>query len=587
MEPARMLVALVLLSSALAPISRPPAPQAEPAQDAFQLLVNPGLESYDPPYDHYQGIACQVAGGWQRFWLGESRPCWMDTRVFAGSPLGGGWVERIEGETSQMILSTAPYDAGVWQQVGGLVPGTPYGFCAAMLTIFQTSAQDAVHGTMLKQVGIDPTGGTDPLSPDVVWSPPDDHDQGPWDVDSITAAYAQASTVTVFARVNSLYPSGGLPFLNLGFIDSAILAQTATVSAVAPEATSAASFTVRWDNAVPSPGGTIRWYDVQWLDEAEGTWHDWLVWTKETKATFTGTLGHAYRFRARVWQRYPNGAHLFSPYAPEGDARTCVACHAVVWGRVLGHNGLPLAGATVAVSGTGYAVASQVGGAYRLAFPSNTTQAVSLTATSPGWTSPPPLLDVSLAPGESLPMTWTLTLPGDVLVNGDFEHGLLEGWSAGSGVGAVGSPVHTGQGAVLLTAQEGAAGLSQTAVISGAWEPALSFWYRPVVPAAGDALQVTVSLTGSEPPGVESLTSSPPVTATQVLTLSLAAGDWQFFSWQPGPPGAAFSGTATVEFRLLEDGQEPAAAVCLDEVRLAPGPGGPRRLFLPLLGKGY
>ena len=54
---------------------------------------------------------------------------------------------------------------------------------------------------------------------------------------------------------------------------------------------------------------------------------------------------------------------------------------------------------------------------------------------------------------------------------------------------------------------------------------------------------------------------------------------------QPGPPGALLTGTVTVEFRLLEDGQDPVAAVYLDEVRLAPTPGGPFRAYLPLLSR--
>jgi len=584
MEPARMLVALVLLSSILVPAPRPDGPRVASTADAYQLLSNPGLETYDAPYDQFQGINCQVASGWQRFWVGEDRPYWMDTRVFAASDLGTGWVEKIEGATSQMILSTEPYDAGIWQQVGGLVPGTGYGFHAAMLTIYKSSAQDPVPGTMLKQVGIDPTGGTDPLSPDVVWSEPDPQDQGPWDVDSITAAYARSSTVTVFVRVDSLYPSGGLPHLNLSFMDSAILAQTATVSAVAPALTDVATFVVRWDNAVPSPEATIRWYDVQWLDEAEGTWHDWLVWTDDTSATFAGTMGHTYRFRARVWQRYPNGAHLFSPYSAEGDARTCVGFTQTVWGRVLGHDGRPLAGATVAISDTGYAATSQAGGAYTLSYPS-TAQPASLTASAEGWTSPPPLFDVNLAPQESLAMTWTLSLPGDAIVNGDFEAG-LEDWSAGSGVGTVGAPVHTGRGAALMAGSLSGASLSQTAVVSGAWEPALAFWYRPETAGAGDALRVTVTVSGSDPAD-QPLTSGLPLTSTQVLMPSLAAAGWQFFSWQPGPPDAFLTGTVTVEFRLLDDGQDPAVAVYLDEVRLAPTPGGPLRAYLPLLSRGF
>lgn len=583
MAPARLLVALALLSS-FSPIAAPlPGARALPGEEVvYQLLLNPGLEEYDAPYGQFQGVACQVASGWQRFWLGEGQPCWTDTRAFAASDLGVGWVERIEGETSQLVLSTEPYDAGLWQQVGGLVPGKGYGFAAAMLTIFQTSAQEPVDGTMIKQVGIDPTGGTDSLSPGVVWSPPDDHDQGPWDVDSITAARAVSSTMTVFIRVNSLYPSGGLPLLNLSFLDSAILAETGTVAAVAPALTAEASFRVRWDNAVPSPGGKIRWYDVQWLDEAEGTWHDWFTRTEETAATFAGSPGHAYRFRARVWQKYPNGAHLFSPYAPEGDARTCVAC-SEVHGRVLAHDGRPLVGATVALSGTVYAAASQADGAYSLTFPT-TAQPGSLTAWLAGWSSPPPLLDLALAPQESQPMTWTLTLPGDVLANGDFEAG-LDGWTAGSGAAAVAEPVHTGRGALELSGAAQPASARQAAAVGGAWEPALAFWYRPEAAGAGDAFEVVIAVAGSNAATTAPLTGTLPVTTTQVLTPSLEATGWQFFSWQPGPPGALLTGTVTVEFRLLEDGEDPAAAIHLDEVRLAPTPGGPFRTYLPLLSR--
>ncbi len=582
MEPVRMLVAFVLLSSVVVPVPRPAA-RVAPAEVVYQLLSNPGLEQYAAPYTQFQGIPCQVANDWQRFWTGTSEPCWMDTRVFATSDLGVGWVERIEGETSQMILSTEPYDAGIWQQVDGLVPGRGYGFHAAMLTIFQTSAPPALDGKMIKQVGIDPAGGTDPRSADIVWSPPDGHDEGPWDIDAITAAYARASTVTVFIRVNSPYPSGGLPLLNLSFLDSAILAQTGSVSAVAPAETAEASFRVRWDNAVPSPGGTIRWYDVQWLDEAEGAWHDWFIWTTDTDATFTGTMGHAYRFRARVWQRYPNGAHLFSPYAAEGDARTFVGLTETVWGRVLGHDGRPLSGATVALSASGYAATSEAGGAYSLSFPSS-DQPVSVAASAQGWTSPPPLFDLNLAPQESLAMTWTLSLPGDALANGDFEAG-LEDWSYGPGVQAVGDQAHTGHGAVRLAPSQSTASVGQTAAIGDAWEPALAFWYRAETAGPGDTFEVLVTVDGDRV--AEPSSSSALVPGTGVLRPSLAAEGWQFFTWRPGPADAFLTGNVSVEFRLLEDGQAPAAVLYLDEVRLAPTPGGPFKAYLPLLNRQF
>ena len=175
---APLFLLLLALSVTLCPVRWQAAQaQVEPRADDYQLLANPGLEFFDGPYGQCDGVDCQVASHWQRFWHDGAEPCWMDTRVFAYSHLGTGWVERIEGVTSQLVFSSEPYTAGLWQQVTGLTPGLGYGFHAAMLTIFETSAQAPVDGTMIKQVGIDPTGGTDPRSPDIVWSDPNDEDQ--------------------------------------------------------------------------------------------------------------------------------------------------------------------------------------------------------------------------------------------------------------------------------------------------------------------------------------------------------------------------------------------------------------------------
>ena len=232
---AGMLVLLGLLLSLALTASAAGAPllgsRSSLSSPQYQLLLNPGMESYDGPYTRYQGIDCQIASSWQRFWYDGPEPHWMDTRVFAASHLGGGWVERIQGETSQLVISTQPYTAGVLQRVTGLTPGVGYGFHAAMLTIFQTSAPPASHGTMIKQVGMDPTGGLDPQAATVVWSAPDDHDEGPWDIDQRTAVYAQGQAMTVFVRVISPYEAGDLPFLNYSFLDSAILAETPQVRA--------------------------------------------------------------------------------------------------------------------------------------------------------------------------------------------------------------------------------------------------------------------------------------------------------------------------------------------------------------------
>jgi hypothetical protein len=183
-KPVCVAVLLLLLSVAWSPTVLLASGLAMfPNAADYQLLTNPGMEVFEAPYSQFQGVNCQVATGWHRFSYDGPEPCLMDTRVFASSHLGGGWVERIEGSTSQMIVSSEPYTAGIWQQVSGLTPGAGYGFHAAMLTIFQTSAGDPDDGTMIKDVGIDPTGGTNPESSTVVWSEPDDHDLGPWDTE--------------------------------------------------------------------------------------------------------------------------------------------------------------------------------------------------------------------------------------------------------------------------------------------------------------------------------------------------------------------------------------------------------------------
>lgn len=572
-----------------------PVPQA----DAFQLLTNPGMEWYDPPCDVFEGVACQVASGWQRFWYGDPAPCWMDTRVFAGSPLGGGWVERIEGETSQMLVSTEPYTAGLLQRVTGLTPGVGYGFHAAMLTIFQSSAPPANDGTMIKQLGLDPTGGTDPQASSVVWTAPDDHDEGPWDIDQRLSLFAQGPAMTVFIRVESPYPSGGLLYMNLSFLDSAILAQTPTIRATSPAQTEAPSFEVCWDNAEPAPfGGYLReWYDIQWLDESDGVWRDWFIETDRVSATFEGEKGHTYRFRARVWQRYPNGAHLTSPWRPEGDTTTLVLGPRVV-GVVRSPEGRSVMGATVAISGTSLAALSGPDGWYELFYPASLTGGRSLTLSHPWWDTPSPRHGLELGVTETITVAWTTLPPVDALTNGQFEAG-LEGWtSLGSGPSvpvAVGDPVHTGRGALALGgAEDGGVGLGQTGALTGAWEPVLSFWYLPVDADPADCLEVRLTLvqqvlSPTLPLSVTGLLTAPgpitatvPVTSQVVLTPTLDGAGWQHLSAAVGPPDAAFTAMVDLQFWWVAAESDSMGRVYLDEVSLGAMPGGPFRAYLPL-----
>jgi hypothetical protein len=532
----------------------------------------------------------------------------MDNRVFANSHLGTGWVDRIEGDTSQLIVATEPYSAGLQQQVTGLTPGVGYGFHAAMLTIFQTSAQPPVGGMMHKQVGIDPTGGTDPQAPTVIWDEIDSRDQE-WSINLRTAVYAQSPTMTVFIRVISPYESGHPSFLNLSFLDSAILAQTPTVHAVSPAISEVPTFSVNWDNAVKAPvSGQLRWLDVQWLDEAEGVWHDWFTETFEVEATFVGDWGHTYRFRARAWQRYPNGAHLYGPYSADGDTTTRVLGSQLV-GSVLSPEDHPVGGATIAISGTTHTAISGPDGSYALNLPVlSDTQTV--TISHPAWLAPAPVYGVSMGPTETMTLTWTLIPPDDVIINGEFEMGLDGhpegyGWSLVAEQGVtptvVTEPVHTGLGSLALGGAPPVSvplsvtiggmlpmsapvsytvGVTQRVVVTNAWEPALSFWYHPVSTDTQDLFNVVLTVV------TQTTSSTLPVTTTLRFTPSLDVPGWQHAWYYPGLPEAYLTGTVTIRFQVWNGGDDRTTTVYLDEVSLGATPGGPHKIYLPTVLRG-
>ncbi len=554
-------------------------PARTPPEPETQLLSNPGLEAYDAPYGQWYGVDCQGATGWVRFSTGALDPCWMDTRVFAASWLGSGWVERIEGETSQLLVSVSPYTAGLRQSVTGLTPGVGYGFHAAMLTIYRSSALPPEHGKMIKQVGIDPTGGSDPDAPTVVWSPPNNRDKE-WDLQRRVAAIAQSSTVTVFILVDSPFESGGLPYMNLSILDSAILAQTPAVSAASPPVSYETEFTVTWDNVQMPPGNLeFKGVDVQWMDQSEGVWHDWLSQTFDGQATFEGERGHTYGFRARAWARYPNNAWLHGPYRQEGDTFTLVA-GARLAGRVLSPKGLPVAWATVAISGTGWTVQTAGDGHYVL--PVDPGEPRTASVSHRWWASTPPALDLTFGVTETVGLTWTMRPPADAVENGQFEDGLA-GWEVlgepGTPPQVVDEPVHTGRGSLQIGGEAAGSfttGVSQTVTLENAWEPVLSLWYQPDTDGAEARLNVVAEVSGVGDDGE-------PASMTQILTPNLQVGGW-FPVWvRAGPERSAFTGTVTVKLLLWADGLGYEVAVYLDEVSLGASPGGRHRVSMPLV----
>lgn len=550
---------------------------ASPSEVTAQLLLNPDMEgafiAYGPTF--LDGV-CRVADKWYRFGDTDPRPCWMDAREFAHDVMHTDWVEKIKGETSQVIISTNAYTAGIYQRVTtGVTPGLPYGFNAAMMTIYESSAGPPQPGHMIKQVGMDPAGGTNPNAGTVVWSEPSDQDYG-WDLLRRTAVVATSNTMTVFIRVIADAPSSGWPYVNQSYLDGALLAQTATAWISAPEIAASETFVVTW-GAAASPGGELWAYDVQWQDQADGVWHDWIQWVPPKKnltssATFTGKLGHEYKFRVRAWQYYADAANYL--YSPWWETETLIGGAQLV-GKVRGNGPYAFAWASVSIVGTPYTTVSRQDGTYQMWVEPMADQH-QVAISNPLWLSPEPVHGVTFGPLETVTLDWTLRPPDDAVANGQFEEALTTGWNPISEPILVTDPVHTGEGAAMLGGQAAdvrasgySVGLEQTVSLAQSWNPNLSFWYRPETDDGDDVFSVTLTVNG------EDLTFSP----------SLDGDGWQHQWYSLGVGEDYFTGPVTVRFELWNDGDESDTTVYLDEVSLGRTPGGPFKFYFPIIRK--
>jgi LysM repeat protein len=201
---------------------------AAPPADGPNLLQNPGFEA---PYvkqccqtdltrylpDTPIGEV-QVAHGWLGWWLQPNqdaqhpsagakiawhRPEWREANC---GPVCANRV-RSGNDAQKYFTFFSVHDAGMYQQVPGITPGTVLRFSIYM----QAWSTDNDYGPsnfvqhMGMRVGIDPFGGTDAFSPNIVWSTPFDTFDA-WGLYTIEAA-AQSNTVTVFTRSTPLYGS--------------------------------------------------------------------------------------------------------------------------------------------------------------------------------------------------------------------------------------------------------------------------------------------------------------------------------------------------------------------------------------------
>ncbi|MCC7358576.1 MAG: LysM peptidoglycan-binding domain-containing protein [Anaerolineales bacterium] len=211
------------------------------AADGPNLLLNPGFESpygkqccqadlskYFPntPIDEVQ-----VAQHWSGWWLQPDqdpqhpgacqnctawhRPEWREANC------GPVCANRIRsGNNAQKYFTFfSVHDAGMYQQVSGITPGQLLRFSVFMQG-WSTNADyglSAGQGTMGMRVGIDPFGGANAFSPNVIWSPVNDTYDA-WGL-YVIEAVAKGGTVTVFTRST---PQWGLQHNDI-YVDDASL----------------------------------------------------------------------------------------------------------------------------------------------------------------------------------------------------------------------------------------------------------------------------------------------------------------------------------------------------------------------------
>jgi hypothetical protein len=173
---------LLLLAGAL------PVYAQDPCEDPGNLTVNCQFNTFDqvPGYG-------AVASGWTPFVEFAVEP-----------PAFGSAGETPLAPAQEVFCAWLPFTAGIYQQVQ-VTPGVAY---VAAIGWAPYASYDERGGRNAGQyigrkVGIDPFGGTDPMSPNIVWSTEVWEELGGVFPQLRVSAVAQGQTVTVFVRAHN------------------------------------------------------------------------------------------------------------------------------------------------------------------------------------------------------------------------------------------------------------------------------------------------------------------------------------------------------------------------------------------------
>ena len=264
-------------------------------------LLNPNMECADGFVFGANPLGEQdmIPQGWTVIYL-SGAPTLASTRlryVHGCEPSNTVFVERQQGEDSLIVLSQdvdtppvpgKPFDVVLYQRVDATVGGD-YSLSAWMISLCGNKSKPfdcPPENYIVKAVGIDPYGGTDPAAPQVIWETnnlnfvdPSGKRQG-WQ-NLRMGAKAMTGTLTVFLRMTSPFQFHG----NMGFIDavSLVRAPLADLAVLPAEVDWGQKVRVAWFGQESSdvkamPGSThVMLYDVQTRPVGKGAWRDLAV----------------------------------------------------------------------------------------------------------------------------------------------------------------------------------------------------------------------------------------------------------------------------------------------------------------------
>jgi hypothetical protein len=181
---------------------------------ANNLLQNAGFESFTTD------SAGAVAQGWTTWSItGGDRPSYQLPPTYDAA--GSNVLRIFDGINAQSLSATyATFDGGLYQRVTGFQSGDAVRF-SVQAYVWSSNASDVDEseedGDVTVQVGIDPTGGTDATSSNVIWSEPVELYDA-YNEYSVTTG-ASGNAVTVFIRATVDFPVAN----NYVYVDDALL----------------------------------------------------------------------------------------------------------------------------------------------------------------------------------------------------------------------------------------------------------------------------------------------------------------------------------------------------------------------------